>query len=418
MSVYPNVLIISHNVIRSNTSNGKTIFSIFRNWPKGNLLQLYFSSEFPENLGDISYLRIRDLDVLSSFWNSPNRFGTVFETFVNSVSDNRRLRFNKPIIFNILRDFIWSFRKKNYTLYEWIDKRKPDFIFFVASNNRFSYDYAFELATKYNAKLIVYFTDDYILQSTWNPIRLFHGNLMRKRFNRICSDSFLRLAIGEKLCKEYGLISQRDFIPVMNIPVLYKDGLNVSSRVNGKFILLYSGNLSLRRWKNLLEIAKVIKDLRLTNIELNIYSIEKLNSFQLYFFKKYEFVHFKGSVNDDFILSQLIKGSDVVIHVESFDKSMIEVTKFSISTKLSEYLAYGKCILSYGPSEVASMNFLQSEKLSIHCNNNKDLRKELLVLYEDREILKFFESRTKAYYLRNMASFKLENIINFRHNDR
>ena len=144
MSVYPNVLIISHNVIRSNTSNGKTIFSIFRNWPKGNLLQLYFSSEFPENLGDISYLRIRDLDVLSSFWNSPNRFGTVFETFVNSVSDNRRLRFNKPIIFNILRDFIWSFRKKNYTLYEIINQ--------FGEKNRFKVYFDYKLKLKAYSK--------------------------------------------------------------------------------------------------------------------------------------------------------------------------------------------------------------------------------------------------------------------------
>jgi glycosyltransferase involved in cell wall biosynthesis len=411
VSSYPNILIISHNVLRSNTSNGKTILSIFRNWPKENLLQLYFSSEFPEIVGDIGYLRIRDTDVFSSFFKSPNRYGSVFETNINFGSDVRRLRVNKPIIFNILRDFIWGFKKINLTLFEWINKRKPDFIFFVASNNRFSYDYALDLSTKYNAKIIVYFTDDYILGSTWNPINLFHRNLIRNRFKSICSRSFLRLSIGKTLCKEYSYISQCDFITVMNMPVLYKDSLNCRPCIKDKFILMYSGNLSLKRWENLLDIAKIIKELRLGEIEMNIYSIEKLNYLQLNKFKKYEFVHFKGAVNDDFKLSQFIKASDVVIHVESFRKSMIDITKFSISTKISEYLAYGKCILSYGPSEVASMNFLHSEKLSIHCNTSKDLKIKLSMIYKHREMLKVHESRAKDYYIKNMANFRLEEII-------
>jgi glycosyltransferase involved in cell wall biosynthesis len=41
------------------------------------------------------------------------------------------------------------------------------------------------------------------------------------------------------------------------------------------------------------------------------------------------------------------------------------LTKLSVSTKISEYLASGTCIIGYGPAEVASMRILSDNKIGL-----------------------------------------------------
>jgi len=64
-----------------------------------------------------------------------------------------------------------------------------------------------------------------------------------------------------------------------------------------------------------------------------------------------------GSLAPDDILGE-VKKSDVLIHVESFEPHFIDLTRYSISTKIPEYLASGKPILAVGPGSLASMRHL------------------------------------------------------------
>ena len=41
--------------------------------------------------------------------------------------------------------------------------------------------------------------------------------------------------------------------------------------------------------------------------------------------------------------------SMAVIHTESFEQEMMELVRFSVSTKIAESLMYGPCLIAYGP---------------------------------------------------------------------
>jgi glycosyltransferase involved in cell wall biosynthesis len=64
-----------------------------------------------------------------------------------------------------------------------------------------------------------------------------------------------------------------------------------------------------------------------------------------------------GSLLADQVMPELSR-ADVLVHVESFGAAAREYTRLSISTKIPQYMASGRAILAYGPSEVASCAYI------------------------------------------------------------
>ena len=58
-------------------------------------------------------------------------------------------------------------------------------------------------------------------------------------------------------------------------------------------------------------------------------------------------------------LPALYHKSDILVHVESFDPAITEYTRLSFSTKLSQYMMAGRCILAVGPKEAGSLRMLE-----------------------------------------------------------
>ena len=101
-----------------------------------------------------------------------------------------------------------------------------------------------------------------------------------------------------------------------------------------------------------------------------------------------------------------------MIHSESFDPKMIEITRLSISTKISEYLSMGKCIFAYGPSNVGSMRFLFDNNLGLCCFDSKNLYTYLSKLLNNSNLMTKYSIEGKRYYNNKMKNFKLINLIN------
>ena len=57
--------------------------------------------------------------------------------------------------------------------------------------------------------------------------------------------------------------------------------------------------------------------------------------------------------------------SMAVIHTESFEQEMMELVRFSVSTKIAESLMYGPCLIAYGPEGIASIDYLKENKCRI-----------------------------------------------------
>ena len=50
--------------------------------------------------------------------------------------------------------------------------------------------------------------------------------------------------------------------------------------------------------------------------------------------------------------------ANVLVHVESFDETNRLLTRFSLSTKIPQYLMAARCVLAVGPAEAASIRYV------------------------------------------------------------
>ena len=75
-------------------------------------------------------------------------------------------------------------------------------------------------------------------------------------------------------------------------------------------------------------------------------------------------VIFKGSVRPEEV-SGVLNESDVAVHVESFSDSCAEYTRLSVSTKIPQYFAAGIPVLAYGPSSLASCQYVRSTQAGV-----------------------------------------------------
>ena len=58
-------------------------------------------------------------------------------------------------------------------------------------------------------------------------------------------------------------------------------------------------------------------------------------------------------------LPSIFRDADLLLHVESSEGALVEYTRLSFSTKLSQYLMAGRCILVLGSERLESGRFLQ-----------------------------------------------------------
>ena len=158
---------------------------------------------------------------------------------------------------------------------------------------------------------------------------------------------------------------------------------------------LYAGGLHFKRYETLNLLAKSIAKYNLNTkgkkAILKIYSgSEPSRDIKRYLNIKGASM-FCGSLTPQELKVELNR-CDIPVHVESFDRKCIESTRLSISTKIPEYLSLGKPVLAIGPSEVASMKYLEE---CAFCITNSD------IIYE--ELMKFLADNKLKENLSNEA---------------
>lgn len=388
-NLYPKVLVISHNAFSNTLNNGKTFSSIFSNWPKEKIAQLFFQNDVPNFSVCNNFFKITDDSILR---NKKEKIGElVKENHINTNnliqgSKNSRIitfiKHNKWPVFNLLRDILWSLNKwDNQNLHDWLDDFSPDVIFFVGGENTFSYKIANQIASKFSIPIYLYYTDDYItpvysLDIFWwiNWLRL-KGTLKKtlRHVNKI-------FVIGDDMGSEYSNKLRKTCITIMNAVDVEKYLSARNSTLEGKneqtaIKLAYFGGLHLNRWKSLRKIGNAcehISKVEGVKINLSIYTNQLPSNRIFKFLENGSSIRYMGSVKENKIIDEMQK-YDVLVHVESFDRKMKQKTRLSISTKIPEYLASGKTILAMGPADISSIRYLKRLSLCYVIPSRKDI---------------------------------------------
>lgn len=398
---YPKVLVISHNPFSDIQNNGKTLSAFFSGWPKDKIAQIYLTPDKPDYTICEKFFRITDLEILKNFVKK-EKYGNIIKKGSKLENEKEILHKSKGYIFirnlfvkrlplmSCIRNWFWQKVRpwENNDLESWIKEFKPDIVFFQSSSMYSVFDMVDYICNKFNTTLFMETTDDYVTKHfSIDPFYLIDITKTTEKYKKLVKKAKCVFAIGDMMAEEYTNRFGGKFKVAMNSIDISKDVIPYDQIQNKEITLTYAGNLGLNRWKTLYSIGKTLKKLRKEGIKakLNIYSINKPNKKILKKLNLDNVMTFKGSLNHKQLI-EVRNNSDVLVHVESFDRKNKYITRLSISTKIPEYLVSERCILAIGPEDVASIKYIQDNDIGeVICDKKKtELKIGLIDIIQNR----------------------------------
>jgi len=415
------MLIISNNVLSNTNNNGKTVLSFIKGIEKERIRQLYFHSEKPSVKG-YSYYQLSDFDIIRGFF-EPSKRGRVWKDDMldagvvsNANITHKKQRLKKTSFLRLIRDLLWCGHWKSRALMEWLDEYQPDTVFFVAGDSGFAYNITKIIVKRYNARLVTYITDDYIMPRAKESFIDFAKRLVIRRKMIACinsSDAYF--TISELMRKTYASITGKDSEIIMNMtPSLYDP--RYDSHNNENIVMVYAGSLYYGRDTILGKIAdvalhynsKIVSDNK--KVEIRVYSNSTPTDESRAVFERDGCCTYCGSLSPD-ELKVVLNCSDVLLFVESFDSEMQEKTKYSLSTKVPEYMSVRKPIFAIGPEGIGSIDYLSDVAFCAFCENK--IEDELMKLVScPKEVSKKVMMSTAKYYSLHNIDYKKERFFN------
>lgn len=387
----PKVLIVGLTAWR-NDSTAHTLIDIFSCWDPDKLALVYCTSELPDSAKCSNYFQISESQIIRSVLNPSIKVGRRVE---NSPANDADAKKEKEMYQNahknnrkwmrLAREIVWKFGHwKTLELRKFVQDFDPDIIFVPI----FPYAYPGRIQ-EYIIKLtgkptVCYLADDnYSYDSCQDWIDYVHRFWVRQFVGPLARNSSEMFVIVEKekedTDKRFGTNSK-----ILTKSIDFSNYPYVEHKTNTPIRFIYTGGLIIGRDKTLSIIADAINEINseLGNeaAVLDIYS-QTVPSDEVLKHIDCGSSHFRGRVGREEVL-QLQKKADVAVFAESLVGKEANVAKLSFSTKITDYLANGKCIFAVGKSDIAPIDyFLRNDSAIVSTNLDeiKDNLKQIII---------------------------------------
>lgn len=369
------LLIISNNVLSETNNNGKTILSFVEGLKNVSIAQLYLSGETPK-VKSYNYFRISDKDIIMGLFHAARRGRSVMADSNTTRSDDFSIRniVGRNSLTQTLRDLLWWKKWWSKGLAAWLDEFNPEAVFFVAGDALFPYDICQRIVKRYNARLTVYVTDDYIMPRTAESLlHRIRRHFIKRKLTHAVNLASTFYTVSDKMRRAYKDVLHRDSCPLVNMTEDLYDPPAIEEKK--EIVLTYAGSFYYKRADMLGKLASVIKKYNDTHenahVSLVLYSNAKPTREILEQVTLSGASEYGGSLNRE-QLKQRLNTSDMLVFVESFDKEQMEKVRYSLSTKVPEYLSVGKPIIAIGPLEAGSMEYLKDVACCVYSEQDMD----------------------------------------------
>ena len=368
---------------------GKTLMGYFSTFKPSEVAQLYLRNGVPNNTERcFQYYRFSDEDAARSIYNHKVT-GTKFNeenvkdenVQTQSSADVYKIGSKHKAWMLLLRDLMWRFSSwKNSDLLDWVKEVDPDVVFFAAGDGGFSYRIADYLAKYLNKPLVVVCMDDFFVNNR-NKGELL-GAIRQKLFMRTVKRTMSKAAAVFTICESMNRVYRQMFdVPCYTLhTAAARKVLEYSADANQ---ISYIGSVGCGRYKSLLEMGKALFTMqsggtpRCIDVYTGSYQPEYIEPL-----KNAPGIRFHGSISPDEVMN-VMSNSMAVIHTESFEQKLMDMVRFSVSTKIAESLMYGPCLIAYGPEGIASIDYLKENNAAWTITDTKDLKKRLKEILEN-----------------------------------
>ncbi len=378
------VLVISHNPITTYQSMGKTFLSLFSEFKKDELCQLYIYPSLPDVDICNSYYRITDRNIFNSYLHfgkvngrelSLKDIDTSKHNFYENEKEENFINVKKTALKTLLRDIMWQFSHwYNKQLRSWIQREAPTCIFFAGGESKFIYNIAMRISLQYSLPIVAYICDEfYFLEHPVSFTSKVQFSLLKKKIEKLMGISKMFVTISEELNNAYSSYFQKQAITIYtgSSRSVQSASLSVGAGVKGFY---YFGNLAFGRFDSLEKIGRCLETInedRNQKYCLYIYTRTLSDSEKERIHNSKTIVYCGYVTGKDY--EEAYANADILVHVESFRKQDIQRVKNSISTKIADALSSGKPLLAYGPDSISSIKYLTKEHAACVVSDERDL---------------------------------------------
>lgn len=401
--ILPKVLVIDVNAWRED-SGSNTLMDIFRCWDPERLAVIYTSSQVPNTSVCKNFFQISENQVLKSVFRPWKKVGCEVEcSFDNDTEDAKveRERYTKvhkthAKWMRLAREVVWKMGHwKTGALKKFVRDFAPDVIFVPV----FPYAYTGRIQ-EYIIKItgkptVCYLADDnYSYDACMDIIDYIHRFWVRQYvgpLSRYCNQMFV---IVDKEKEDTDSRFGTDSV-ILTKSVDFSDRSYTEKVLNNPIKFVYTGSLAIGRDKTLAYLADAINEVNLDGVkaELFIYS-QTIPSDDILSRINHKHSHFCGCVPYQEI-QRIVQDSDVVIFAEALGGKEANIAKLSFSTKITDYISNGKCVLAIGKRDIAPIDYFLRYDSGIVATTNEEILKQIECIIENPDIIRVYGM--KAY---------------------
>lgn len=371
---------------------GKTLLSLFSEFEREELCQMYIYPSVPDMDRCSSYFRVTDKDVLRTLpFGKPGieierkLIGETAGLYEKPEDESfYRNRKNKSALRRLLRDVMWQLsRWNNDQLKNWLDKEKPDCIFVAPGVAKFLYNFALRIAEDRQIPVVSYVCDEYYFvkrpDAVLDRLRL---KLLQKKIKELMHVSDRLVVISEELRSAYS----NEFGVETETLMTGASGeiKNQPKVITSPQEICYFGNIRCNRFVSLAEVGRELDQINQeqgTDYRLKIYTAEK-DPYIMERFSEIKSVVICGFLTGE-AFQDAFERTEFLLHVEAFDEASVDFVQHSVSTKIADSLASGIPLLAYGPEHISSMQHLLRNECALTAVSRTQLRDMLLMAFRD-----------------------------------
>lgn len=415
----PKILIISRDVWTGGTSS--TLDNIFANYDASRIAHIYIETKKPNTKHCASFFQISEYSLIKRIYNHKIKTGQrVDSNYIEkrAIAEKEASVFNfvrnhRSFVYTILRELLWLLNGwKTEELSNFIHEENPDIIFFMGSPLILMNRLMRHIVKKANKPYCVFEMDDVYSYNIHGVkiLKRIYRYFLRKNIKCLMDGVSQLFVISPKMKNEYDKIFGTNSI-VLTKGVDYSTISYKSYNVHNPIRLVYMGQIIYDRISTIIMISKTIDDINVNEkkIIFNIYTKNPIDSEIKNEIVKNENVHFCNPVPYSEVNS-ILEQNDVLVFVESLNEKYKGLARLSFSTKITDYLSSGKCILAVGPSDIAPIEYLKSNDAALVASN-KDELKQIMTKLLDHKAIEYYSKKGFECGYKNHNKKNIDQII-------
>lgn len=405
----PKVLVVAINAWREDATS-HTLMNIFSCWDPSRLAMVYTRADLPNTKVCSKFFQISENDVLKSVFKPWLKTGReVFNTpIVNDKGvEEEHLRYAKArkkhsYFMSFCREMVWTLGHwKSKELKAFVEEFNPDVIFAPIYPTAYMGKVQRYIEKITGKPVVCYLADDNysydMCKGFWSYL---HRFMLRKQVKYLATNCKEMFVIVEKEKEE------TDRVFGTNSVILTK-GIDFSNKeyqphtLNVPLKFVYTGNLIIGRDKTLALLADLLNKINgdTQKATLEIYSPDTVDEETMARLNSGCSKHC-GCVSREEV-QEIQKSADVVVFAEALEGKESKAARLSFSTKITDYLSNGKCVLAIGKEDIAPIDYFVRNQSAIVATSATELEEKLRFLIGNPEQIEAYSQKAFACAKRN-----------------